>query len=101
MPRQSNVLREVTRGEVLRQLAEFYPKWVTRRSLLNLLDLAGYAVLDEDLDFHLAYLSGKRLLEFKVDDKGLGRPKVINLLRITTAGIDFLDGRREGDLGVR
>lgn len=101
MSRLNNVLRDVTRGEILRQLAEAYPRWVTRWSLLNLLDLAGYAVLEEDLDFHLEYLSGKKLLEYQIKDEGLGKAKNISIIRITTDGIDHLDGRKKGDLGVR
>jgi hypothetical protein len=91
----------VIRGEILRQAVEFYPKWVTRRSLLNLLDMAGYPVLEEDLDFHLEYLNGKNLLELRIDDAGVGRPKTISMVRITTTGIDVLDNRRRGELGVR
>src|SRR5690242_17758802 len=101
MSKSNSVQREVTRGEILRQLAEAFPSWLTRRSLLNLLDLAGYSVLEEDLDFHLEYLRAKRLVEFQIHDGGVGKPKVIAIIRITADGIDLLDGRKAGDPGVR
>lgn len=101
MSRLNNVQREVTRGEILRQLAEWFPRWMSRRSLLNLLDLANCPLLDEDLDFHLEYLKSKKFLEFTILDEGVGKPKSIAAIRITSDGIDLLDGRKAGDTGVR
>lgn len=101
MSKSSNVLREIVRGEILRQLAETFPRWLTFRSLLNLLDLAGYSTLEEDLNFHLEYLAGKKLLEFRIEDAPIGKPRPISMIRITTDGIDSLDGRAKGDLGFR
>lgn len=89
-----STLREVTRGEILRQLVEFYPSKVTRRTLLNLMDLANYPVLDEDLDFHLSYLADKGYLELELSDQVVGKAREILMVRITTRGIDFLDQRR-------
>lgn len=101
MSRLNNVQREVTRGEILRALAEAYPRWITYRSLLNLLDYAGYSTLKEDLNFHLEYMKGKKLVDYQIRDRGVGEGKEISLIRITTDGIDLLDRRKKGETGVR
>jgi len=94
-------LHEVERGEILRYLAEVYPRAATPRTLQHHLDYVGYAVTADDLDFHLGYLAQKGFLEVETYPTDVGEEREIRVLRITPAGIDLLDRRRKGEPGVR
>ncbi len=92
---------EVERGEILRYLAEVYPRRITPRTLQHHLDYAGYTVSEDDLDFHLGYLVEKGFVEVDVLEREAGKQPHVRVVKITPAGIDLLDRRRKGETGVR
>jgi len=91
--------QEVIRGKILYYLALMYPQSVTLPVLQGELDLFGYPVLRDELNFHLAYLAEKGLVS--LEDASLTEPRrKVTLVKITAKGIDYHDGRLPADEGV-
>ena len=91
--------KEVIRGKILYYLALMYPQSVTLPVLQGELDLFGYPILRDELNFHLAYLAEKGLVS--VEDASLAEPRrKVTLIKITARGIDYHDGRLPAEYGM-
>ncbi|MFB3921589.1 MAG: hypothetical protein ACE145_07695 [Terriglobia bacterium] len=93
--------KEVIRGKILYYLALVYPEPVTLPLLQAELDLFGYPVPFDELNFHLAYLAEKGLVS--LENAGLAEPRPprrVTLVKITARGIDYFDGRLPAEEGV-
>ena len=91
--------KEVVRGKVLYYLALIYPQAATLPLLQGELDIFGYPVPIEDLNFHIAYLAEKKLVSVEAV-RGPQAHRKVTLVKITAEGIDYLDGRRPADEGI-
>jgi hypothetical protein len=91
--------KEIIRGKILYYLALIYPQPATLPLLQGELDLFGYPVLMEELNFHLAYLAEKGLVSLE-NQGGLQPRRKVTLVKITAKGIDYHDGRLPADDGV-
>jgi hypothetical protein len=92
--------KEIIRGKILYYLALIYPQPATVPLLQGELDLFGYPVLMDELNFHLAYLAEKGLVSLE-NPSAAGQPRrKITLVKITAKGIDYHDGRLPADEGV-
>ena len=89
--------KEIVRGKILYYLKLIYPQSATLPLLQGELDIFGYPVPIDGLDFHVAYLAEKGLVN--VDKRPHAR-RPITLVKITAKGIDYLDGRLPRDEGV-
>lgn len=89
--------KEIVRGKILYYLKLIYPQSATLPLLQGELDIFGYPVPIDDLDFHVAYLAEKGLVN--VDKRPHAR-RSITLVKITAKGIDYFDGRLPRDEGV-
>ena len=92
---------EIERGEILRFLAELGFRPATPRSVLAHLDYMGYSLTAEVMDFHLRYLACKGLIDIELFARNLGEAERVRIATITAAGVDALDRRRKGEVGVR
>jgi len=91
--------KEVIRGKILYYLALVYPQAVTLPLLQGELDLFGYPVPLDEMNFHLAYLGEKGLVS--LEDASATEPRrKVTLVKITARGIDYVDGRLPGEEGV-
>jgi hypothetical protein len=91
--------KELVRGKILHYLALVYPQPVTLPLLQGELDLFGYPVPMDELNFHLAYLTEKGLVA--LEDAGSVQPRrKVALVKITAKGIDYYDGRLPAEEGV-
>lgn len=91
--------KEVLRGKVLYYLALIYPQAATLPLLQGELDIFGYPVTTEQLNFHVAYLAEKGLVSVE-RKRGPKSGREIPLVKITAKGIDYYDGRLPADEGV-
>jgi hypothetical protein len=91
--------KEVVRGKVLYYLALIYPQPATLPLLQGELDIFGYPVALEQLNFHVAYLAEKGLVSVE-RKRGPKSRHEITLVKITARGIDYHDGRLPADEGV-
>lgn len=91
--------KEIIRGKILYYLALIYPQSATLPLLQGELDIFGYPVTTEQLDFHVAYLAEKGLVSVE-RKRGPKSAREIPLVRITAKGIDYHDGRLPADEGV-
>jgi hypothetical protein len=91
--------REIIRGKILYYLGLIYPQAATLPLLQGELDIFGYAVPLEELNFHIAYLSEKGLVSVE-RVRGPRSRREIPLVKITAQGIDYFDGRLSADEGV-
>jgi len=91
--------KEVIRGKVLHYLSLIYPQAATLPLLQGELDIFGYPVPMEDLNFHIAYLAEKGLVSVE-QVRGPHSARKIALVKITAKGIDYYDGRLPADEGV-
>lgn len=96
-----NTLRhqEVIRGKILYYLSLIYPQAATLPLLQGELDIIGYPVPMEDLNFHIAYLAEKGLLAVE-NIRGARSTRKVTLVRITARGIDYYDGRLPAEEGI-
>lgn len=101
MAKKSPDIRDIERGEILRFLVEFYPGAVTSKMLLYHLDDSAYSVSEEALHFHIEYLAQIGFLAYEMEDKVVGEARRIKTVKITPAGIDYVDRRKLGEVGVR
>ncbi len=90
---------EVVRGKILYYLTLIYPQPATLPLLQGELDIFGYPVPMDELNFHLAYLSEKDLVALEAT-RGPAVGRKITLVKITAKGIDLLDGRLPSDEGI-
>jgi hypothetical protein len=90
---------EMIRGKILYYLKLIYPQSATLPLLQGELDIFGYPVPMEDLDFHVAYLSEKGLVNLE-NVRGPQARRYVTLVKITAKGIDYIDGRLPADEGV-
>jgi hypothetical protein len=80
---------EIVRGKILHYLGLIYPQSATLLLLQGELDLLGYSLGMEELNFHVIG-SGK----------GPRTVRSIPLVKITAKGIDYRDGRLPLDEGI-
>jgi hypothetical protein len=90
---------EIVRGKILHYLGLIYPQSATLLLLQGELDLLGYSLSMEELNFHVAYLAEKDLLAV-TSGKGPRTLRSIPLIKITARGIDYRDGRLPLDEGI-
>jgi hypothetical protein len=90
---------ELIRGKVLYYLALIYPQPATLPLLQGELDIFGYPVTLDQLNFHVSYLAEKGLVGVE-RKRGPRSAREITLVRITVKGIDYYDGRLPADEGV-
>ncbi len=96
---QSIRQKEIIRGKILNYLALVYPRPATLPLLQGELDIFGYPVPLEELNFHIAYLAEKGFVAVtKV--RGPKNLREIPLAKITALGIDYQDGRLPVDEGI-
>ncbi len=91
--------KEIIRGKILYYLALIYPKAATLPLLQGELDIIGYPVPIEELNFHIAYLAEKKFLAVE----GAQFPQATRkatLVKITAKGIDYYDGRLPAEEGI-
>ena len=91
--------QELIRGKVLSYLALIYPRAATLPLLQGELDIFGYPVSIEDLNFHSAYLVDKGYATLELI-RGPHSHSKIPLLKITAKGIDYFDGRLPAEEGI-
>ena len=91
--------KEIVRGKVLYYLALIYPQPATLPLLQGELDIFGYPVTMEQLNFHVSYLAEKGLVGVE-RKRGPKSRHEITLVKITAKGIDYYDGRLPADEGV-
>jgi len=91
--------KEIIRGKILYYLGLIYPQSATLPLLQGELDIIGYAVPVEELNFHIAYLAEKGLVAVE-HVRGPHSRREIPLVKITAQGIDYFDGRLPADEGV-
>ena len=90
---------EIVRGKILYYLKLIYPQPATLPLLQGELDIFGYPVPIEDLEFHVAYLAEKGLVNLE-NMRGPQARRFITLVKITAKGIDYFDGRLPADEGI-
>lgn len=91
--------KEVIRGKILHYLSMIYPHSATLPLLQGELDVLGYTVAMDTLEFHVAYLSEKGLVTSDAV-RGPNAHRNVVLVKITARGIDYCDGRLPIDEGV-
>jgi hypothetical protein len=90
---------EIVRGKILHYLGLIYPQSATLLLLQGELDLLGYSLGMEELNFHVNYLAEKDLVVIG-SGKGPRTVRSIPLVKITAKGIDYRDGRLPLDEGI-
>ena len=94
------IQQEAQRGLIVRILVEWQLEWMPSSELrLQFLRRAGYPVSDDDLQFHLNYLSRAGYIEtrqLRAARAGLEMTTV----RATPKAVDLADGRIPEDPGV-
>lgn len=91
--------KEIIRGKIIYYLGLIYPQAATLPLLQGELDIIGYPVPMEELNFHIAYLSEKGLVAVE-HVRGPRSRREIPLVKITAQGIDYFDGRLPADEGI-
>ena len=90
---------EIVRGKILYYLKLIYPQPATLPLLQGELDIFGYPLPIEDLEFHAAYLAEKGLINLE-NMHGAQARRCVALAKITAKGIDYFDGRLPADEGI-
>ncbi len=93
---------EIIRGVILSVLIKHQLDWVTFQSLrVQIQRGQGYAVEEDELKFHLAYLgdSVRAYIQSKPLRAGRGGTE-FSFVRATAKAVDLHDGRLEPDPGV-
>lgn len=91
--------KEIIRGKILYYLALIYPQPATLPLLQGELDIFGYPVPTDQLNFHVAYLAEKGLLAVE-NVRGPESHRRVTLVKITAKGIDYFDGRLPAEEGI-
>ena len=90
---------EIVRGVVLTILIQYHLDWVPFRTLrLMVLRGQGYLLSDDELKFHLAYLSDTSRMY--VETKYLSATGAEWFVRATAKSVDLHDGRISDDPGI-
>lgn len=97
---RKRVRYDYERGQILHELREWYPDGLTPGMLLAQLDRRRISVLDKHLPFHLHYLAEKRYVDLEFALKEIGEEEKIAMVKINSRGLDLLDRRVSGDVGV-
>jgi hypothetical protein len=96
--------KEVIRGKLLYYLALIYPQSATLPLLQGELDIFGYPVTLDELQFHIAYLAEKGMVSVEdipsSSSRRGGSTRSISLVKVTAKGIDYFDGRLPADEGI-
>lgn len=105
MAENLNALRiaryERQRGDMLLLLKEDFGQFMTVRLLGDAMGRLNHALTDDDVRFHLQYLADKGMVDLQRHDVPESRERnVIFAARLNARGVDFLDGRGAGDMGV-
>jgi hypothetical protein len=90
---------EIVRGKILQYLGMIYPQPATPLLLQGELDLLGYSLSLDEINFQVTYLAEKELVSVG-SGKGPRTLRSIPLIRITAKGIDYRDGRLPLDEGI-
>lgn len=100
-PEMKNTIRqkEIIRGKILYYLSLVYPHPTSLSMLQGELDIFGYPVPMDELNFHIAYLAEKGFVAVERRRGPSGRQEV-TLVTITARGIDYRDGRLPADEGI-
>ena len=94
------VQREAQRGLILRILVDWRLEWMPFGELrLQFLRRAGYALSDEELQFHLNYLSRAGYLETK-QLRAARAGLELTAVRAAPKAVDLLEGRIAEDPGA-
>jgi hypothetical protein len=91
--------KELIRGKILYYLSLVYPHPTSLPMLQGELDIFGYPVPMDEMDYHVAYLSEKGFVALE-HGRGPGARHQVTLVTITAKGIDYRDGRIPSDEGV-
>lgn len=91
--------KELIRGKILYYLALVYPHSTSLPMLQGELDIFGYPVPMDDINFHVAYLAEKGFVAVESIHASKRRTPM-TLVTITAKGIDYHDGRLPADEGV-
>lgn len=91
--------KEMLRGKILFYLALVYPHSTSMSMLQGELDIFGYPVPMDDMNFHVAYLAEKGFVSVEATPAS-NRRNSMTLVTITARGIDYYDGRLPADDGV-
>ena len=91
--------KEIIRGKIIYYLSLVYPHPTTLTMLQGELDIFGYPVPIDDMNFHVAYLAEKGLIAAE-HRRGPGGRAGVTLVTITARGIDYRDGRLPADEGI-
>ena len=97
-----DIRHESERGVILRVLIRRQLNWVPFNELKQqLLRGQGYPLTDDELRFHLAYLSDPGRLYIEIKPLRSGRQEWEHtLVRATARAVDLVDGRLPADAGV-
>jgi len=91
--------KELIRGKILYYLTIIYPRSATLPLLQGELDMFGYPISMDDLQFDVTYLIEKGLAAAEAVRGPVPRRQV-TLVKATPKGIDTYDGRVAADAGV-
>jgi hypothetical protein len=91
--------KELLRGKILYYLTLIYPRAATLPLLQGELDIFGYPIPMEELQFQVAYLAEKGLAAVEMV-RGPNPRREVALVKATAKGIDTYDGREPADAGV-
>ncbi len=91
--------KEIIRGKILHYLALIYPTAATLPLLQGELDIVGYPVPIDELNFHIAYLAEKKMVSLEGAQAPHAHRKT-TLVKITAHGIDYCDGRLPPEEGI-
>ncbi len=91
--------KELIRGKILYYLSLVYPHPTALSMLQGELDIFGYPVPMEEMEYHVAYLAGKGFVQVE-KSRGPRGGHEITMVTITVKGIDYHDGRLPADDGV-
>jgi hypothetical protein len=88
------------RGLILNVLLDWKLEWIPYTELrVQTMRRAGYYMTDEDLQFHLNYLTGNGYVEAK--RLRAGRAEIeLTAVRATPKAVDLREGRIEPDPGI-
>ena len=91
--------KELIRGKILYYLSLVFPHPTSLAMLQGELDIFGFPVPMDEMEYHVAYLAGKGFVTMERGRGPSGRHEVM-LATITAKGIDYHDGRLPADEGI-